>query len=1041
MCWPVSTACARLPSCRRSGAPRPGRLRFTVQAACLMLLAVTSARAEPGSSVRGLPFTRHYSFEDVGRVSRGARLGFDAYGRVAVMQDGVYAVLNDSTWVDLANEDRGGLNMINVIEAADGRSYYGAYGSWGLAEIGANGKIRPRPLVPAARPGWTSATNFSDLLATADGVYFAGFNGIVFHDTRTGGERYFPVTGVSRVFAVGDRVYASIHQQCIHELDIQAGVLRRIEGTEFEGSAVEQAAPVDPAHTLIATRDGRLRVFDGTTARPWLLQEKLGFAGRISALKQLPGGELAVAINGRGLYVLTADGDVRISLISLDYQGITALAANEPSVLWAATESGIEKILYNTAVTRFGQPLGLPVSWPQIVRWRDRVYIASSGTLYESFVLSGSEMTHFRPVAHQPVPGVWALAATAEHLLVGNAQGVFAVDAEGRFVPVLTDLDVARLVLSDEGGVCYAIGAAGIAALRWTGDRWVEAAPRIPGVGYPSITLATRQAAWIELGPDRAARIVLHGGRLQSRVFSSYPWDRPSWVNVGRVGDTIVLAGPAGGRIYFDEKSEQLSNAPELAPLLDQAPYPVQRVRQDASGTLWVSHEHGIFTMTLRDGAPVFDTATFDIIDDRVPRAHPLPDGDVWISSGYSLYHVDQRVSPDNKSRFKPALVSLVGGPIGHERFLGPAPQPTVYRVPYDANDLRFRFFAGSHASYRPPVYEFRLNQGGNTWSTLGNGSLLNFSQLREGRYHLDVRVTDQHGAFGQPTSIDFEILSPWYRTAYAYLLYAGGACLALFGLVRWAGHRTRNRNLELEKLVQDRTNELKRTMQRLNEETRNAATLAERDRLACEIHDSLQQGLSGLILQLDATLKLSGLSPDVRSRLTVARNMVSFTRHEVQHAVWDMESPLLEGTELEEALRKITALINPGTLRIDIEASGANTPLSPATKHHLLRIGQEAITNAVRHAHAQRIVIRLEYRPDAVTLSISDDGCGFDAPEVLANGLGHFGLRGLRGRAEKIGGELQIDSAPGKGTTIRVTAPASPPDQPHPYAASHASG
>jgi signal transduction histidine kinase len=212
--------------------------------------------------------------------------------------------------------------------------------------------------------------------------------------------------------------------------------------------------------------------------------------------------------------------------------------------------------------------------------------------------------------------------------------------------------------------------------------------------------------------------------------------------------------------------------------------------------------------------------------------------------------------------------------------------------------------------------------------------------------------------------------------------------------------------------------------MEKLNEETRNAATLAERDRLAGEIHDSLQQGLSGLMLQLDSTLKLPAVSGDVRSRLNVARNMVSFTRHEVQHAVWDMESPLLEGTDLEEALRKIAALIGTGSARIEISVSGQSVPLPSATQHHLLRIAQEAITNAVRHAGPTTIAVRLEYRPEAVFLGVKDKGAGFDPDDVLENRVGHFGLRGLRGRAAKIGGDLRIESSPANGTSIEIVVP-----------------
>src|SRR5262249_50275148 len=155
-------------------------------------------------------------------------------------------------------------------------------------------------------------------------------------------------------------------------------------------------------------------------------------------------------------------------------------------------------------------------------------------------------------------------------------------------------------------------------------------------------------------------------------------------------------------------------------------------------------------------------------------------------------------------------------------------------------------------------------------------------NDLREGNYRLAVRLAGTREPAGDMLSFEFAIAPPWFRTWYSYALYALAGLSVVLGLIPLSVYRTRSRNLILEKMVRERTDELRAAMQQLNEETRNAATVAERNRLAGEIHDSLQQGLSGLILQLDATLKLPGLTPDVRSRLHVARNMVSFTRHEV---------------------------------------------------------------------------------------------------------------------------------------------------------------
>ena len=311
-------------------------------------------------------------------------------------------------------------------------------------------------------------------------------------------------------------------------------------------------------------------------------------------------------------------------------------------------------------------------------------------------------------------------------------------------------------------------------------------------------------------------------------------------------------------------------------------------------------------------------------------------------------------------------------------------------------------------------------------WATIDTGSLLRFPALHEGQYNLQVRIAGAHVVPGTPLAFDFEILPPWHRTWPAYVAYASLGLLAVVGLARWSSHLARRRNRVLEQIVHERTSELESTMKRLNDETRIAATLAERDRLAGEIHDSVQQGLSGAILQLDTTLKLPAAAGDLRTRLNVVRNMVSYARQEVQHAVWDLDSPLLEGNDLGEALRKLTTFTASSTGVPTLEISGSPLPLPRLTTHHLLRIAQEATTNAVRHAMARRITLELEYGTDSVALTITDDGIGFSPDEAL-NKSGHFGLRGIRGRATKLGGDFTVQSAPDAGTSIRVEVPLTP--------------
>ncbi|ACB76650.1 sensor histidine kinase [Opitutus terrae] len=1009
------------------GAPGKGMPR-AVQAGFLLGLALFSGASGAcgKETIRGLPFTRSYPLEEIGNVPRGPRLGFDAFGRLAVTHNGVYEVLNDTTWVDMSGQPADdGVIIVRVLQASEGRAYYGSRGSWGRVEFSAEGRLRAIPLAPADRPEWTLTASFSELLANDDGIFFAGWEGVVWWDPAKEQCRYFEVGGLSAIFRVGQRVFVSPYQRPLHELDYRQGILRPVANTDFAGSAVEFATPLDDTRTLLGIRDGRLVVFDGASATEWPWQAKHGLTGDISAVHHLIDGGTAVAIADRGLFLVSPEGELTSALTAPPYHRITGLGSREPGVLWVVTEDSIEKVLYGSPLTVFGQRLGLPVQWPKVVRWNGRVVVATRGRLYAAVAGPPGAASRFEPMPTPPT-GAWAAAAFDSRMLVGNSAGVFVAESDGTFTPVPSVQDVQQLIMVG-ADLCFAIGKTETAALRWAGGQWSECAPRIGGVGHPAaVTHATAHAAWLELGANRVARLSLQEGRIKLRTFDKLAGNAMQWVNVGIVDDLVVLSGAIGKRLYFDERTESFCAAPQLERLLARSPHWIIRMEKDESGTLWAAHEEGVVTFTPKDGDYEMDVNSFDGLNDRYPVVHVLPHNDVWLSAGRSLHHVEQRRASERPGALQPQLVSVEDSRTNVELLHGHRARAEPLRLRFDQNSVALRFFSGTYAWRRAPIYEFRLN-GADRWATLGSGSLLSLSGLHEGTYHLQVRIAGRGDRPAEPTTFDFEILPPWPRTSGAYVAYGLGLVFAIVGLVEWSSRRARRRNLALEQLVRDRTRQLEKTMEQLNEETRNAATLAERNRLAGEIHDSLQQGLSGAILQLDATLKLRSVTGLVRSRLEVVRNMVSYTRHEVQHAVWDLESPLLADTELGEALRKLTGLINPGTAKISIDVSGTPVPLPSATKHHLLRIAQETTTNAVRHASAQRIAIQVDYQADVVALTVVDDGVGFEPDDVLSKSGGHFGLRGLRDRARKLEGEIEIHSLPGQGTTIRVSVPLHP--------------
>ncbi len=977
-----------------------------------------------GSEIHGVPFTRTYSLDDIGYVPRGSRLSFDSFGRIAVIHDGVYAVLNDTAWINVAHSDEASRTPMNdVVHAGYGRTYYGGRASWGMAEFGPDGKIHAKPLVPPNPPAWTRTTTFTEVIVTVDGVYFSSRNGVVFWDFAQKQCQLFELGRLSRAFAVGNRVFVSCVDQPLRTIDVKAGKVRASPASPLDEQPVHRAAPLGDRRTLVSFLDGRLFVFDGQTAEPWAGQRSANLKDRIAAMRTLADGNVALAIDGKGLFIFSPEGEILSALTTPQYHQVSSIASREAGVIWVLTEDAIEKILYTGGLTSFGQRQGVTLLWPIVAKWQGRTFVVSNRVLYEATSPSPAATAHFQRLEPQPPGGASALTAAGPHLLVATPSGISEMTRTGKLQPIAQIRGVAHLAMIDEKQ-CYAIGSSEIALFEWNGERWIEPVPRIPGLAHPYGVHRTSRGVWVEMSGDGVARITRQGDKLDVMFLRNDTWTKALWVNIGVVDDTVVLSALREPRRFFDEKTESWSERPELARLLDGSARWLSRVWQDGTGVLWAAHNEGLVRYTPRGESHDMDHSSFDLINDRYPIVNILPGNDIWITASRSLHHVEQVPTPLTPTDTQPVLVSLMDTRRNVE-LLAKRLQHEPLRLPYSQNSLTFRFFSGSYAWRRAPVYEFRMNAS-ESWTRLETGSLLPFPSLRDGRYNLQVRVAEDRLAGGPPMTFALEILPPWHRTLPAYGAYTATLMLGVFGLIRWSGHLARRRNGVLEALVHDRTRELESTMQKLKEETSVTATLAERDRLAGEIHDSVQQGLSGAILQLDSTLKQPSLAGELQARLSVVRNMVAYARQEVLHTVWDMDSPLLEGNDLGEALRKLTTFTISNTLVPGVTVSGTPLSLPRRTTHHLLRIAQEATTNAVRHAQAKRIDIRLDYRADYVALTIADDGVGFQSDDTASN-KGHFGLSGIRGRAKKLDGVLTLDSAPGAGTSIQIVVPTAP--------------
>jgi signal transduction histidine kinase len=232
--------------------------------------------------------------------------------------------------------------------------------------------------------------------------------------------------------------------------------------------------------------------------------------------------------------------------------------------------------------------------------------------------------------------------------------------------------------------------------------------------------------------------------------------------------------------------------------------------------------------------------------------------------------------------------------------------------------------------------------------------------------------------------------------------------CIAAAGLLLWLLYKLR----------------LRQVAGRIRE--RLEARQRERERIARELHDTLLQSVQGLILKVQAA------SEDIPEEAP-ARAQIVRALDEADHVLVEGRDRVrgLRATEhaggLADAMSEAAERLVGGTpANWTLTEQGTASALKPAAAEEVSRIAEEALFNARRHAEAKQIDLTISYGPKALIVAIKDDGTGID-PEVLAKGerTGHFGLVGMRERAERLGGTLQVDSAPGAGTRIEVSIPA----------------
>ncbi len=294
--------------------------------------------------------------------------------------------------------------------------------------------------------------------------------------------------------------------------------------------------------------------------------------------------------------------------------------------------------------------------------------------------------------------------------------------------------------------------------------------------------------------------------------------------------------------------------------------------------------------------------------------------------------------------------------------------------------------------------FKYWMNGFDPGWTEAGERRVAYFTNLHPGEYRFHVVAYGAHDPAGASERIlRIHWLPRFYQTSWFLALCTLAAAAAI-----WGGYRLHARGVQ----------------------QRFEAVLEERNRLAREMHDTLIQGCTGVSAVLEAASSAAEVAPPVsRQLLERARREARSMVEEARLAVWGLRQG--EGGDLAEAVARLTERIGDESgIPVRFEKSGVGLPLGAEAQRSLLLLIREALQNGVRHASATSLAVRLRFERRALEVSVEDDGRGFDCSPSALDPTRHYGLMGMRERVQKLGGEFDLTSAPGQGTSVGVRIP-----------------
>ncbi|MGE3957659.1 MAG: two-component regulator propeller domain-containing protein [Vicinamibacterales bacterium] len=899
------------------------------------------------------------------------------------------------TWEDLGGQPlpRLPIRALHVPQA--GTLWVGFGGGGGLARIddravtlfvGAEGTPSMGPVTAIAqdRSGTLWASAGAGLYRFADGRW-----------ERLGARAGLPDEGAVSAFVDrDDALWVSTTD----------GLYRRDRAGEGPFTKVEPS--LDPQRLLSFSQD--------RVGRLWATDSLVGFramgagpplqgaeAGRGYRLLHDRVGNLWVATIGQGLWrVRPRDGSAstptmeRTTVLSgLSSDAVRTVFEDRDGNIWAGTTEGVDRLVPHrvTPWTNLGLVNTIDVATD------GRVW---AGTADGLIPFSRGDAGWQPGDARVPVRGVIAIrGARTGGLWAATPSALYRVEgASASLVPAprtARSLTIEALA-SDASGEAWIVTGAGDVFRTDRGALVLrDQVPELRGVRTNAALVDRSGRLWVSYGGSRIG-VIGAPGEFRSLTDAAVG-SGPHYDLYEDETGAIWISGADGLTRYAGDRIDFVGHAHGLPQ------GGVYSIAQDGRGDLWLATASGIirlatdeFERAVSSSSHVMRFRIYDTSDglagypvtlgDR--NAVRAADGTLWFVTSRGISMADPRALSERR---QPPLVAIDEVRANDVTIAG-----TV--LPPGTSKLQILYTAPELTSALKTRFRYRLEGYDVDWVDAGTRREALYTNLAPRGYTFRVAVIQDDGRWSETEATFAFTLQPrFYQTWWFYVLMA-----AALATLTWGAWQFRVRQLRQQ----------------------FALVLGERVRLSRELHDTLLQSLVGVALEFDAVSKSLEADPaTARARVIKIREQVEEYIREARRSIWSLRSPALDTGDIIDALRDSADRARSGhDVAFAFEQTGDRRRLPSNIEHQLLRIGQEAMLNAVRHSGGSSIRMRLHYDPDRVTLSIADNGRGFDAARGAEGTTDHYGLTTMKERAEQAGGRLTITSSPGVGTTVEAS-------------------